>query len=64
MQTIISFNDELSREELDAVWHIFCIEDIVAHALISEDERVFAVGNYRKRINLPIIITGNELVKQ
>lgn len=47
-----------------SVWHIFRIEDIVAHVLISEAEQVFSAGNYQKRISSPIITTGNELVKQ
>ena len=47
-----------------SIWHIFRIEDIVAHTLIKNDEQVFFVGNYQKRINSPIITTGNELVKQ
>lgn len=46
-----------------SIWHIFRIEDIVAHTLISEDEQVFFSGNYQHRINSPIITTGNELVK-
>ena len=54
METLTSFNEELSREEFDAIpfinadgyhsktiaysiWHIFRIEDIVAHTLIGED---------------------------
>ncbi|MBD5493746.1 MAG: phage head-tail adapter protein [Lachnospiraceae bacterium] len=81
IQVFASFNDELSREEFDAIpfinadgyhsktiaysmWHIFRIEDIVAHVLIAEDEQVFFAGNYQERINSPIITTGNELVKQ
>lgn len=47
-----------------SIWHIFRIEDIVAHTLISEDEQVFFAGGYQNRINSPIITTGNELVKQ
>lgn len=47
-----------------SIWHIFRIEDIVVHTLINEDEQVFFMGNYQKRINSPIITTGNELVKQ
>ena len=47
-----------------SIWHIFRIEDIVAHSVIKEDEQVFFVGNYQKRINSPVITTGNELVKQ
>ena len=81
METLISLNSELGREDFDAIpfinadgyhsktiaysiWHIFRIEDIVVHTLINEDEQVFFMGNYQKRIDSPIITTGNELVKQ
>ena len=47
-----------------SIWHIFRIEDIVAHSLINEDEQVFFSQRYNERINSPIITTGNELVKQ
>ena len=47
-----------------SIWHIFRIEDIVAHTVLNEDEQVFFAGNYQKRINSPIITTGNELVKK
>lgn len=47
-----------------SIWHIFRIEDIVAHTLISEREQVFFSGHYRERINSPIITTGNELIKE
>ena len=47
-----------------SIWHIFRIEDIVAHTLINKDEQVFFAGDYQKRINSPIITTGNELTKQ
>ena len=47
-----------------SLWHIFRIEDIVAHTLIAGDEQVFFHGGYQKRIGSPIITTGNELVKQ
>ena len=80
MQTIISFKNDLSREDFHAIpfinadgyhsktiayslWHIFRIEDIVAHTLINCDEQIFFSGNYKERINSPIITTGNELVK-
>ena len=46
-----------------SLWHIFRIEDIVAHTLINGDEQIFFSGNYKERINSPIITTGNELVK-
>ena len=47
-----------------SLWHIFRIEDIVAHTLIKGDEQVFFQGDYQTRIGSPIITTGNELVKQ
>ena len=47
-----------------SIWHIFRIEDIVAHTLICDDQEVFFSGNYKERINSPIITTGNELAKQ
>lgn len=81
MNVLFSFDEELSREDFNAIpfinangyhcktiaysiWHIFRIEDIVAHSLINDDEQVFFSGNYQKRIGSPIITTGNELVKQ
>ena len=47
-----------------SIWHIFRIEDIVAHSLIGEDEQILFEGNYQNRINSPIITTGNELVRE
>lgn len=47
-----------------SIWHIFRIEDIVAHTVILGDEQVFFSGNYQARIHSPILTTGNELVKQ
>lgn len=47
-----------------SIWHIFRIEDIVAHTVINGNEQVFFAGNYKERINSPIITTGNELIKQ
>ena len=44
-----------------SLWHIFRIEDIVAHTLICGDEQVFFSESYDKRIGSPIITTGNEL---
>ena len=46
------------------VWHVFRIEDIVCHTLVCEDEQVFFNGGYQKRINSPVITTGNELEKE
>ena len=47
-----------------SLWHIFRIEDIVTHSLIAEDEQVLFKKDYQRRINSPIITTGNELVKE
>lgn len=47
-----------------SIWHIFRIEDIVAHSLIEGDEQIFFSRNYQERIGSPIITTGNELVKE
>ena len=47
-----------------SLWHVFRIEDIVAHSLIADNEQVFFAKDYQKRINSPIITTGNELVKE
>lgn len=46
-----------------SLWHIFRIEDIVAHTLIKGDEQVFFAKGYQEKIGSPIITTGNELVK-
>ena len=46
-----------------SLWHIFRIEDIVAHTLIADDEQVFFKSDYQRRINSPIITTGNELAQ-
>ena len=66
MQTLVSFKEDLCREDFNAIpfinadgyhsktiaysiWHIFRIEDIVAHTVITEDEQVFFTGNYQVR---------------
>ena len=81
MDTLLSFKNDLKREEFDAmpyinadgyhskniaysIWHIFRIEDIVAHTLVAGDEQVFFSGGFQKKINSPIITTGNELIKE
>lgn len=45
-----------------SVWHIFRIEDIVAHTLIAGSEQIFFSRNYKERIGASIITTGNELI--
>ncbi|MBB2183257.1 DUF3795 domain-containing protein [Lachnospiraceae bacterium MD1] len=47
-----------------SIWHIFRIEDIVAHSLIAGDEQILMTGDYQKKIGSPIITTGNELQGQ
>ena len=44
-----------------SMWHIFRIEDIVAHTLIKGDEQVLFAGGWQKKIGSPVITTGNEL---
>ena len=44
-----------------SVWHIFRIEDIVAHEMIAEDRQVLFSGDFRAAIHSPVITTGNEL---
>ena len=47
-----------------SLWHIFRIEDIVAHTLIRGDEQVFFAGDYQKRMGSPVVTTGNEMAGQ
>ena len=44
-----------------SMWHIFRIEDIVAHTLILRDSQVLFAEDWLRMINSPIITTGNEL---
>ena len=44
-----------------SIWHIFRIEDIVAHEMIAEDPQVLFACGFDKTIHSPIITTGNEL---
>lgn len=47
-----------------SLWHIFRIEDIAAHTLITDTEQIFFANGYQRRINSPIITTGNELFRE
>ena len=47
-----------------SLWHIFRIEDIVANTLIADREQIFFSQDYKRKMNTPIITTGNELVKE
>ena len=44
-----------------SIWHIFRIEDIVAHEMIAEDQQVLFHLDFQMAIRSPIITTGNEL---
>ena len=33
-----------------SIWHIFRIEDIVAHSLIQNDEQIFFSGGYQEKM--------------
>lgn len=44
-----------------SIWHIFRIEDIVAHEMIAGDRQVFFENGFDKSIGSPIRTTGNEL---
>ena len=44
-----------------SIWHIFRIEDIVAHEMIAEDRQVLLGRGFQAAIRSPIITTGNEL---
>ena len=44
-----------------SIWHIFRIEDIVAHEMIAEDRQVLFTQGCLEEIHSPIITTGNEL---
>ena len=44
-----------------SIWHIFRIEDIVAHEMIAGDEQMLFREGILKKTASPIITTGNEL---
>ena len=44
-----------------SIWHIFRIEDIVAHEMIAGDPQVLFSREFQTAIHSPIITTGNEL---
>lgn len=50
-----------SKTLIYSLWHIFRIEDIVAHTLIQQDSQVLFKDEWLARTNSPIITTGNEL---
>ena len=46
-----------------SIWHIARIEDITAHTLICNDEKVLFRDNHLKAPCSPIITTGNEITQ-
>ena len=44
-----------------SLWHIFRIEDIVAHTVIMRDSQILFADSYLEKTGSPIITTGNEL---
>lgn len=44
-----------------SIWHIFRIEDIVAHSLIKGDDQILFSKNFLKKTGSRIVTTGNEL---
>ncbi|MGN0164618.1 MAG: phage head-tail adapter protein [Lachnospiraceae bacterium] len=44
-----------------SIWHVFRIEDIVAHTLMQNDEQILFSDNYLNKIGTKHITTGNEL---
>lgn len=47
-----------------SIWHIFRIEDIVAHEMIARDRQVLFDQGFDRTVHAPIITTGNELDRQ
>lgn len=47
-----------------SIWHIFRIEDIVAHEMMAGDRQVLFAGDFLASVHSPIITTGNELAGQ
>ncbi len=44
-----------------SIWHVFRIEDIVAHEMIAGDGQVLFDRRFQEAVHSPIITTGNEL---
>ena len=53
-----------SKTLIYSMWHIFRIEDIVAHTMILRDGQVLFTDGFLERTGSPIITTGNELKGQ
>lgn len=67
MGQIMKFKEELSIDDFSAMPYINSKgyhNKTIAYSLIADDEQIFFKRDYQKRINSPIITTGNELVKE
>ena len=47
-----------------SIWHIFRIEDIVAHEMIAGDRQVLFEEGFQETVRAPINTTGNELSRE
>lgn len=47
-----------------SLYHIFRIEDITANSLVKKGPQIFFANEYQRKMNSPIITTGNELAGQ
>ncbi len=46
------------------IYHLIRIEDICLHTLILDEEQIFHVDHYQKKLNIEIHTSGNELKKE
>lgn len=46
------------------LYHLMRIEDITCNTLIKNEQQIFFKENYQKKLNSPIITTGNELKRE
>lgn len=47
-----------------SLYHIFRIEDITANSLVKKGTQIFFANEYQRKMDSPIITTGNELAGQ
>lgn len=47
-----------------SLYHIFRIEDITANSIVKKGTQIFFANEYQRKMNSPIITTGNELAGQ
>lgn len=59
--TFRSATNEKGRTIAYGLWHSTRIEDITMNMLVSGDEQVFILGNWKEKINSTIVDTGNAM---